>query len=257
MNGSSRVCPPRCQALECRTLLSATGPQLLTQQLLGDAHQVTGIVLSFSEALDPATAQAPAGYRIARARSVTRGGGLFDSVFDPFAGSTTSIELVPVPIAAVVYDAAHLSVTIIPKDPVGLGELRRLRIRGNGQHGLRGADGVRLDGNHNNRPGGNALIHYHSVHGSTVRYHEPDRDRVTLTLSGPGRLVLSSPRGPLVTGATLEVIGASLDSSILSGTVVQSRHGDGHAVIDQLRGGSTVQIALLSDPAFSVNQILP
>src|SRR5690606_18504107 len=114
--------------------------------------QPTRLVLSFDEPLDPARAQDPANYRLVDPRNR------------------------PVHIDAAIYDPATRTVTLHPRQRLGLNLRYVLAVNGANSTGLADAAGNLLDGDGDNRPGGNFATAV---------------DRRNLALPGP------APRSPL------------------------------------------------------------
>jgi hypothetical protein len=104
-------------------------PTVVDVNRFGIHMQPTVLVVTFSEALDPTSAQDPKNYKI----------------FDPSGR--------PVGIASAVYDAAAHTVTIKPRNRINLHHTYRLTVYGSGQGGLTDAHGTRLDGVGNGLPG--------------------------------------------------------------------------------------------------------
>lgn len=233
------------EPMEPRRLLA--GPQVVALTMLGSEQEVTGIVLTFSAPLDPASAQNPKAYLIGQTKVTGEHG------FDPLGLSDRPREKVRVQLQSAVYDPAAQTVTLTPAAPFNLfDKFRRIRISGRGETAVRDAAGVPIDGDNNGTPGGSLLVRARLVRSSAVTFREADGDRVKLRLEGPGRLwaVVSRTRGfaPVVFLNRTNALRSSLDGSV----VRHRRTGDGVATVRQISGTTFAAVPLLVDPAFRV-----
>jgi plastocyanin len=109
---------------------------------LNKRHQVTGITVDFSGAVNAAQASSVAIYRLATPGKQ----GSFD------AKNAKLIKL-----KSAVYDAALDQVVLTPKKPFALSKPVQLRVNGQSPSGLQDTAGRLIDGNHDGQPGGNAV----------------------------------------------------------------------------------------------------
>ena len=224
--------------------------------MIGPNNAVTGIRLTFNQPLDPATAQDVDAYVILRKINVkgSDDGGLFDS-FVPFSDSSTgnSTKVKKLRFDSAVYDPATMSVTITPhKTFTGDKYFRQIRVAGQGDHAIRNTDGVPLDGNGDGKPGDNALLKFHDRRGKHLNFKEVDGDRVSIKLSGPGKIV-SMTRRKGQPAPLLFIVGGVPGKTVLSGTIKQGRNGDGMAEIQEISGVSTATVTLADNPAFHID----
>ena len=271
---TSVVCPI-FEPLEHRTLLSASaspavdatagatdGPQIVAVHVVGPPTDATGVVVTFNEAMDPATVQDKASYVLVKhinTNSSSDSGGFFDI---PFTDNSTPAksDLVKIHFSSAVYDDATHSVTLTPKHTF---EIRRrfrvLRVAGKGDHAITDAAGMALDGNYDGVPGGNAALKYKSHRGQYVNIKDVDGDRLKLHLSGPGQILLTQRRGdPDPNGPLVFLIGTNASRSTLSGQVmINKKRGDGIVPLAELTGISSAQVTILNDPSIPIGMTQP
>jgi hypothetical protein len=246
------------EQLERRSLLSAppvsaangadvTPPTLVKEQLIGsDPRNVTGVVLTFSEALDPASTVDRRTYRVGKRTDQQQN---YDIEVEENNKGLVRFE-------EPIYDAANFTVTLIAQDPFNITRrFRTIRVLGREVVTIRDLAGNRIDGDGNGRAGGDAVEHFTFKRAKSVAYEELDRDRVRLQLEGPGRLwVLRKTRDGKVVGRgdglRVYIEDADPASSILTGKV--GGQGNGVAIIDELVNTSTAQVPIANDPAFQI-----
>jgi uncharacterized repeat protein (TIGR01451 family) len=112
-----------------------TPPTILAQRLIVSRHAITGIVLTFSQPMDPVQAEALNNY------------GLFHSGNGNTQGS-------PIPLASAQYDPSSRTVTLAPASPLPLGRFYEITANGQGASGLTDTSGNVLDGDQNGYPDG-------------------------------------------------------------------------------------------------------
>jgi Bacterial Ig-like domain (group 3)/Beta-propeller repeat len=134
------------------------GPRITLLQRYGYHMRPTLLVLTFDRALDAASAQNAANYRI----------------------SDSSGRLIRV--KSVKYDAATRTVTVRPAELLNIHHSYSFRVNGTGQSGVKSADGSLLDG----AGAGQADSDYHAV-----------IDWRKLVLTGPAKKNGAHPKGPL------------------------------------------------------------
>ena len=114
-------------------------PVIVDQKLTVGRRGIAGIVLTFSQALDPVSAADPSNYKIF---AIGRNSKL------PASRGTE------VAIASVVYDPTTRSARITPKTPLAIGSFFRLLANGPGARGITNRTGTVLDGDRNGLPDG-------------------------------------------------------------------------------------------------------
>ncbi|HEV2687141.1 MAG TPA: hypothetical protein VGV35_01265 [Bryobacteraceae bacterium] len=245
--------------LESRQLLSA-GPLLTNVQLLGAAKACTGVVLYFNESLDPATAQNAGAFSIGRIKKKSSSSGLSITDFLPFAGrpKTRVIKNGKVHFVLATYDDSTHSITLTPAAPFAAWKyFRAVRIRGTGPNALLDVAGNPFDGNGDGTGGDDAVITWKYHKGKSISFRDADGDHVTIRLKGKGELFsIQHPHGA---PAPMVFISDGVPgSTIVSGKVKQSRHGDGIVDITELSGISSADITLLqSNPQFQLGLEYP
>jgi Bacterial Ig-like domain len=118
-------------------------PTVVSMKRFGFHMQPTSLVLTFSSALDPATAQDVNNYQIVTLGGRGRNGDL--------VGHVTRVR-------AAVYDAASLTVTLYPSQRLDFHNVYRLTVDGGIPQGLTGASGVPLDSQGDGAPGRNEVM---------------------------------------------------------------------------------------------------
>lgn len=271
---SARHCSrvvPAIEPLERRSLLSAAtvplgiapqdidlaGPQLVGAQLLGPNRGITGVVLTFNESLDPATAQDVRAFQVLKKihrENDEDSGGFFDVPFAPAEEGGTTTDIVRIKFDLAVYDDAAKTVTLTPANPFRADKrFRQLRVAGKGERAIKDVAGNSLDGDGNGRGGDNLSQKFKARKGGKLTVKDTDGDRATLRLKGSGRIVSMShwktkgPPDPLI---FLEETDAA--RSVFSGTVKKARRGDGVVDIEQVTGISTANVTFLTDPSFRI-----
>ncbi len=261
----------RVESLEKRSLLSAaglleappmnaavdpdvTGPMLVKEQLIGpDPRNVEGVVLTFNEPLDPATAQDVKNFRVG-ARTDRRQRFEIDTSDRQSRRGLVRFE-------SAVYDPATFTVTLTARDPFNITRrFRAIRVLGRDGQGVRDVAGNLLDGNADGQPGRDSIQQFTFKRAARVTYGERDGDNVALSLNGGGRLwVIRKTNGGkvLARGDALRVYIDKADptSSILTGKVTGK--GDGVAVINELVNTTAAQVQIAGDPAFQIIRAIP
>lgn len=239
------------------TVTDTTGPRVVREQLIGPNKAVTQIVLTFSESLDPATAQDVRAYAVSRTRHIENddddeGGGFFDSPIGGGGdGGGTDTVFRRLRFESAVYDDAAKTVTITTNNAFNAEKrFRRLRVNGTGERAIRDVAGNRLDPAED-RHNGNALIRFNPQKGKRLTLKDADGDRLSLRVKGPGKMVTlvhkKNAPDPLI---FLEETRA--DRTVIDGTVKQGNNGDGAFDIAQIVGTSSAQLPFLTDPAFRI-----
>jgi uncharacterized repeat protein (TIGR01451 family) len=188
--------------------VDTVGPRLANIQFLGNSV----IVLSFSEALDPAAAQNPLNYSLTAAAS---GRGAPGGV---------------IPLSAPVYDPATRTVTLSVAQGLADGPTYSLTLN-SGLGGLTDRFGNLLDGDGDGLVGGPSVVTF--VRGSRLNYTDTDGDRVSLRLRGAGTIELI--RGTDAVLNRIRLAGVTTRST-LSGSVRRNRLGDGMTHLGTVEG---------------------
>jgi hypothetical protein len=245
------------QQLEPRQLFAA-GPQLIDVHLLGTAIACTGVVVTFNESLDPATASDVAAFSIGAPGVKSSSSDLLSTIF-PFAARPKAVVIShrKVRFASADYDDATHSITLVPVAPFKAWRFfRAMRIRGAGVHALKDTLGNPFDGNDDGIGGDDKVITWVFHKGKKIAYTDEDGDKVVLTLKGKGTLFTLqrhfNGRLPMVF-----IEGGQAGSSVLSGRVIQGKHGDGKTVIEQISGLAAASAPIISDPSFQVLEQFP
>ena len=233
------------ESMEPRRLLA--GPQVVALTFAGGEQEVTGIVLTFSAPLDPATSQNPRAYLVGRTRVTAEAG------FDPLGLGDRPREKERVQLLSAVYDPAAQTVTLTPAAPFNLfDKFRRIRISGRGDTAVRDAAGAVIDGDNNGTPGGSAVVKAKLLRSSAVTFRDADGDRGRLRLVGPGRLWAVVSRSRQFAPVVFLNRTNALKSGLIGSVVRNRRTGDGVVTIRQISGTTFAAVPLLVDPAFRV-----
>jgi hypothetical protein len=239
-----------------------TPPTLVGVRIEGTPRETFAVVLTFSEPLDPVRAQRVSNYQIARARTRCEINPLPDP--DPFDDVICFDRRQSIEIDAATYDDAARTVTLVPRNAFNAAvRMRRLRVSADAERGVTDAAGNRLDGNQNGTPGGRGSFKIRFSTGRKVTYREPDGDRVTLRVEGPGKanvLRRLDEDGDIVEdigGGVAQVIltGDRSSATTLTGSVTPGPRGDGVATIGVVRNADGAVIAIAQDPSFVVGGV--
>lgn len=257
---ATRPSAPVIDGLESRQMFS-TGPTLTGLHLTGAVRDITSVVLSFDQPIDPTVAQDLQSYQFGRvipSNSNDSSGFDLGNVLDflvvrktaaPMKAAVARAEALiknyKVQFTSAVYDPTTYSVTLTPVRPFNaITWFRVLRVYGVGINAITDVFGDPLNG------GSNTYVHWFPHIGKVFTYRDGDGDLVTIRLKGPGQIV-----GFLQTNTyhapTIFILNGN-GKSVLSGTVLQARTGDGVAIIPELQGGDTVQNELATNPDFNI-----
>lgn len=243
--------PNRVEALEPRSLLSG-GPSVNSVELTGNVHNITGVVVTFNESLNPATAQDPQAFLFGKPPPPGSNNGFNLGDLLPFLARphVRSVIAGKIQWSSVTYnDAAH-SVTLTPIAPFKAERFMRvLRVKGTGTHVVKDAAGNALDG------GADSVTRWSFHVGKQVHYIDNDGDAVTLTLRGRGK-IYTFIRKSGDPDPTVFVDGVT-PASRLTGTVRPGRGSDGAANIAEVEGLGSISTNLLNNPQFHVQSIEP
>ncbi len=198
---------------------------------------IANIVLTFDEALAPATANNPASFMLHTTGRDKRPG---------------TVDDVMLGIATAVYDDALRTVTLTPQadKPLKLNQFLRVTAKGTG--GVTNLGGASLDGDANNSPGGDFIRSLGL--GTKLSFTDPTGDVVALALKRGGLIELSLPS----TGdPTVRLMGTVAGTSTLTGTVKKPKTApsDGRATIASITGTTGVNTAgvVRCSPAVTTN----
>jgi hypothetical protein len=238
------------EALETRQLFA--GPAVVAIRITGTEQEVTGVQLTFSDALDPVTAQNPDAYALNR-KKVTA-----DHGFDPLGLTDRPREIDKVRIREAVYDDASRTVTIVPAVSFNLYErLRKVRVSGKGDDAVRDVAGVPLDGDRDGTPGDTAILRLRLARSQRITFREVDGDQVKLKLVGPGKIWGVIPaRRDLAPIFFLNRTNA-LKSGLQGWVVPNGKTGDGLGLIRQLSGTTFASTPILETPSIRVEIVDP
>ena len=241
-----------------------TSPTVVSVRLQGSPTSTTGVVVTFSEALDPIRAQRRSNYAIVRNQAATDDdGGLFGGIIG--GGDDEEIDRETIAIDEVEVDpATPATVTIVPKESFNaVKRMRRLRVEASADRGVTDVAGNRLDGDGDGQPGPRALVRLQYTSGKTITYKEADGDRVKIKLQGPGGKLYVirevDKKGRSLGGASQVFLtgGRVGERTVLSGTVKRGKNGDGIATIGEVADAKNAVIQLAQDPAFVVGVVTP
>lgn len=259
------------ETLEKRSLLSGavhnpvsaaeepdlTPPTLVKEQLLGtDPRQVAGVVLTFSEPLDPVSAQDLKNYRVGRRTDQKQN---YDPNFNHVEQEAFKDGLIR--FTSAVYDPATLTVTLTPVEPFNITrKFRTIRVLARGPNrAVKDLAGNILDGDGNGKPTGDAVHKYTFRRAQRVQYEELDGDKVTIWLTGPGRLwvLRETPEGKVFgRGSALRLYVDKTDTSaIVTGKV--EGDGPGVAVIDELINAYGADVQITQSAVFQILKTIP
>ena len=240
------------EPLEERRLLSG-GPVVTGVHIVGTARAIRGVVVSFNESLDPASAQDTQAYRFGRPIPHSSDQGPSFSDFLPFLArpKVRLIKQGKIQFASATYDDATHSVTLTPYKPFnGAKFFRVLRVIGTGNHIVKDLAGNPVDGNSDGTGGDDAVIRWAKKNNKRIAYRDGDGDRLQLTLRGRGTLYVFKCT-TFFTGAWVFVDHPG-SNTVLSGSVTQSANGDGQAVIPELEGAGGINNGLATNPQFVI-----
>ncbi len=120
--------------------IASPSPAVVSLQRFGYHMQPTSLVLTFSSALDPASATDVSNYRITTLGGHGRGGSL--------VGHTTAIK-------KAIYDPSTFTVTLVPVGRLDIHNRYRLTVNGTSRTGVRNPSGLLLDAKATGEPGSN------------------------------------------------------------------------------------------------------
>jgi hypothetical protein len=210
---------------------NAVGPAITNLQLLSNGGAITGIVLSFDRALDPA-----------RAQNIGNYGGLIrtagrDGVFGTLDDGTVAL-------ASAAYNAANNTVTLTPAGPMPLNTLYQLAINQNA-NALAGAGVADSTEALLNAGTTNAPYIADFALGTRLSYIDANGNKVGLTLTGGG--VMELRLGANGEAEQLRIVGAVRGRSTLTGQVRRaSRGATGHTTLPVLLSSPGVKVHLKS-----------
>jgi hypothetical protein len=218
---------------------NAVGPTITNLQLLSNGGAITGIVLLFDRALDPARAETVANYG-----NLIRTAGP-DGVFGTLDDGIVSI-------AAAAYNAANHAVTLTPAGPMPLGVLYQITVNQNANAlagaGVADTTEALLNAGTTNAP----YIADFSL-GKRLSYLDGHGNRVALSLTGAGLLELRL--GPDGSAEQLRIVGAARGRSTLKGQVRRVAPGaTGRTPLPLLLGSAGVKVQL---KGFNVQAVSP
>jgi uncharacterized repeat protein (TIGR03803 family) len=218
-------------------------------QSVGTGQSISGFVVTFNGPVDPTTAQNVLGYRILRPYTVSEGRSFWQQLFG--GSRSTQTDYAAYKIASAVYDPQTYSVTLTLASPMPMQNGARLvEVMGTGKHAVLDANGKAIDGDSNGKPGGNFTYRFTLSVAKTFSYQTTAGDKVTLSLSGPGKIAAMLRSGTAT--PVINLIDTDSSESILTGKIRKSKKSPGYAVIDQINGTADADIQLGDE--FHVNQ---
>jgi hypothetical protein len=210
------------------------GPNVVDLRTVASRQRITGIVVAYSEPLDPVHAQDLFNYEL-----VSEGR---DGRFGTFDDTRVALR-------AATYDPATSSVLLTPAVPLRFGTFYRVRVNPNvipvAGRNVTDVAGNLLDGNNDGVPGGTylALI----GRGVNLKYSDRDGDRIALQLLRGGTLELR--RAFNGEADQLRILGAVTGRSELTGHLKVPRTGsDGRTTIPVILGARGVRNRLRTPP---------
>jgi hypothetical protein len=224
---------------------AASGPVVKHVGETGASRGITGFRARFSRALDAE-----------RARDVDN---------YTFVGVRPSGKRVELGLESVKYKRGRRRVTVEVAEPFRQTRFRRLRIGfEGGPDGLADTRGRLLDGDRDGSAGGDALVRFRVVSGTTVRFRELDGDRAAITIEQGGHLDGIAPvGGPATQHTQFWIVDPILDQSRLSGSVtpaparaVARASATGIVFVSEIIGlDRVIATPLLTNPSFRVNTL--
>jgi hypothetical protein len=220
-----------------------TGPRVQFIGLTGPSRGIDGAVVHINEDMDAATVQNVDNYQ--------------------FIASTGRGRPQKKPITSAVYDAVERRVTLA-FEPFEQTEFKKTALRINGKaakgsrpQGVSDVSGNLLDGDGNGKAGGDAVQLFKVFSDTTLTFKDRDGDRVTLELTGGGRLDGVLPRGgPASQTTQFWILDPIALRTTLSGTVQKSATGDGIVVIAEIIGLDKKEITpITTNPALRINRL--
>ena len=231
-------------------------PTLQSVRLLGHWKAATGLALTFSEPLNPATASEVSSYRV--------WGNVRIKSFDT---DQRKLDL-----RSAAYDDATRTVTLTPDRPTFTAQ-RYLRIVFV-HWTVTDVAGNRLDGDGDGRGGDDAAYFFRPPQrghgGRSITYFDDNRSRVRLRLSGPGRLALLTrlqgerleafsfgwyPVHRWGEGLQLFIDGATPETVLTGSVTLGARSRDATTTLLEIINPGGAELPFLSDPAFSVGSV--
>jgi hypothetical protein len=242
---------PIPEALESRIVFA--GPTLVAMHFTGTEQEVTSVVLTFSDRLDPASAQNPNAYFVGRNTPGTK-----DAFWDPLDLNDNSPQADRIPMRTAVYDDASQTVTLTPATAFNvMDRLRRIRVSGRGASAVKDVAGVAFDGNRDGVPGGSGVMRLRVQATKNVVFRDADGDRARVRLSGPGKIVsITATRRQTAPILFLNRTNA-LKSGVIGSVVRNRRTGDGVATIRQISGTGFATVGILTSPLFRIEIVNP
>jgi hypothetical protein len=245
------------EPLERRILMArnAVGP-VVAQQFIGDIKHISAVVLYFDPAkpLDPASAGNPDGYRLVKKSRSVDDPDASDFIFGDDESSSTKVFRVK--LKSAVYDAANNSVTLTPvaaSFEIGR-DFTVVVVEGTGPTPVKYADGTVIDGDLNGKAGGDLNIRYKANPNKTFKFKDADGDVARIRVEGGGaaRLFYFLPMHGRSSPSIF--MRDSAASTLLTGTVKQSKRGDGIVNLAQITDNDDAVLATLTlaNPPFNV-----
>ena len=214
------------------------GPQVLFIGLTGPSRAIDGAVIFFNEDIDPNSAVNLSYYSLTTVGKSGKETVQFDSAF---------------------YDSARRMVTLHLNQGFMQTESKKLalRIQSRGTTGVKDTYGNLLDGKRKGVAGGDAVQIFKVFSGESLKFRDRDGDKVTLDITGGGRLDGVLPvGGPPDQQTQFWILDPIALVTRVSGTVTKSRVGDGIVVIAEIIGLDKKEFTpIASNPLFQINRL--
>lgn len=241
--------------------VDVTPPVVTDVRFLGRPTDATGLVVTFSEPMDPQRARRVSNYELARTvvECSIEGGTDFD---DPTV-TVCETNRYETDFDAATYDEATRSAALLPEFRTfnATTQAQLLTVNAGPERGLTDLAGNRLDGNANGVPGGDARWRLRFSAGRTINYREADGDRVRIRLRGGGTLRLLrrvNENGGTLAALQLWVGPRNVSArSVLSATVIPSARGDGRTTLGEIAFPGDARLELLQNPAVTIGRVTP
>lgn len=250
-NQKTSAKPPARQMLiegmESRRMMAAS-PMLTAVHFTGTLRDITSIQFTFDESLDATTAENTAAFAVGRLLPVSsnnNGFNLGDILGFLTARPKPAVVNGRVQFTSATYDDSTFTVTLTPRGAwSALRTFRFIKVFGVGANAIKDASENPLNG------GLNTYVHWFPHIGKVFSYTDANGDLVHIHLKGPGQIVAFLQTNAEHAPTIFILNGKS--NSVLDGSVIQARTGDGVAVIPEIQGVSTINAAILNNPEFEV-----
>jgi hypothetical protein len=221
--------------------VSATFPKITSDQLIISGKSITGMLITFSKAMNVARAEDLSNYGF---YVFTAG---YHITYTPIASFT--------PLSSAVYNTSTNTVTLTTSSPLPFNKLFQITVDGQASpllhNGLTDLSNNQLLGSSGN-PGTPMVITFAA--GTKFSYIDSASNTVSLQLSGGGLMeIFIAPTG---TVEELELAGTVAGKTSLSGSVRRSHGSSGRTALPPITGSAGVRIKLKpAQFAFTANTL--